>query len=287
MTETNPRHWYALISASPRPEAGEAVNVGVLYGNGAPVHLDYVEQLPRLVGLVAPEELYLFRGILSAIAERVETGADLPTLRSTIGPQLRISPPHELFKAPSEQVFSLLRHRYLTTPTAREALREETRLVQRSEKRLDRLLGGVVRFGLDIVEDVTFDKLYASKREELPTVRVPRLARAFRGHARDLLVDGVLIEAQTADFAVRSATTRVSRAFWYYDRLRQAIQTVDGREIRTVGVLLTRPKEHAPEVIEARDYIRHVWERDALVVDSSQPDGQDVLREQMVWAVSR
>jgi hypothetical protein len=278
--------WYSLVGVSPRPESGELVNVGLILGNGRPAQMVYVPGLPRLSGLVDQAEAALFSEMMESIAERVEGGTDLSTLRASVGPQLRIAPERRLYEAGSGDVITLLRDRYLVTSGIPESREENRALVKQSEQALDKVVGKVIRFGLEVVDkNVTYDRLYEKRPAWAANVRIPRLARAYRSARRDLLVDGVIVEPERTEDAIKAATTRISRAFWYYSRLRGDIEKLEGRQVQTVGLLLDGKYKKVPEVAEARAYIKHIWETEqALVLETDHPGAQDALKERLRWA---
>ena len=96
-------------------------------------------------------------------------------------------------------------------------------LVARSAEQLDRVIQQARPRGI-IQSDVRPRTLYEGKVDREVPFHVPRLARALRGQHRDVLVDSVLVEAETLESAIRRATTRINRAFFLYRRLEPAIE---------------------------------------------------------------
>jgi hypothetical protein len=284
MADNTTGWWYSLVAVAPRPETGEAVNVGLLIGNGRPLRLEYEPGLPRLAGIVGRNERRVYDRLLFELAGSIggiEVGVDLAAL----SPQIRVSDPRELYSPPNEDVLRALRNSYLTAPRRTEGI-EARKLVRQAERRLDRIIGAAVHFGIrDIEKDVTPSKLYGEAAEFVGDIKVPRLARALRAQQKDLLVDAVLLRPGETDLAIRSATQRIGRAFWYYKRLEHELRERRGTEIRRVGVVVT-PDESSREVQEAAAFITHSWVRDASVITAHNGDGAPKLREHVAWLIA-
>lgn len=269
---------------------GERVNIGLLFGNGRP-QVEYVEGLPRLANLVASDELAVFGEIMEALRESITNDNDLSILRQLAGPQIQIGEPRVLYVEPNREHMRLLVHNLLEVPRWRDFLdRVETGdSPSESERELDRLIGRVAPVGgIHVESRATLQKLYRDLSPSLRQVRVPALSRAVRSQSKDILLDSVSVTPDDPMAAIRSATTRVARAFWYYKRLRSELETSTGRTVRTIGVLLNGVSHETPAVVEARDYIKHVWQQDAdLVVDvQGEPESIEEVREQMKWLVT-
>src|SRR5207245_6788269 len=129
MTKTSPQWWYSLIWASPRPESAERVNVGLLLGNGKPTRVEYLPDLPRLTGLVAPDELQVFVAIMESLQQAVASGIELTRLRQVAGPQLRIAEPKHLYVEPNEVIVRSLVRGLLESPRL-QATRDEAQVAR-------------------------------------------------------------------------------------------------------------------------------------------------------------
>jgi len=277
--------WYALLGANPRTEAEELVNVGIITGNGRPVHVEHIPGLPRLSTLVSESQREAYEDLVSAVGARVASGTDLATLRVIVGPQLVIGQPRRLLREPDDAIIALLRRRFLDLPKDR-FVRELSAVMNRSEREIDSVIQKhVPAVGIQFHRRAVFGRLYPELRD---APKVPPIARAIRGDRRDILVDGVYIEEGRAKDAVRAAATRIGRAFWYYRKLRDQVRTVIGHDLQTIGVVsFSAETAVSDEVLEARDYISHVWRQDAdLVVDASQPESAIELGERMAWLVA-
>jgi len=285
MSETLPKWWYALVVASPKPEDGEAVNVGLIVGDGRPERMEYLPGLPRLKGLVARDEGAVLEEILASVSKQVAAGIDLPWLESTIGPQLRISAVRQLYEQPDERVIRLLTRRLLKSPRVAIARQERREARRQTDLELDRVIGGVIpALGLKIERRVSPDHLYDRLPEVFSAFKVPTLARALRSSRRDVLIDSVLVRAHKTTAAIHAAVVRAGRAFWYYSRFRKELEGSTGRQIKTIGLLLDGVPNKPPEVQETRRYIAHLWQKDAdIVFDADRPEDVEALREQVGW----
>lgn len=286
MTSPADKWWYAPIWASPRPESAERVNVGLLLGDGR-VRVEYLPGLPRLASLVAPDELAVFGEIMESLQQSVanEEKADLAALRLMAGPQLQIGDPRRLYAEPNEDTLRYLVRGLLQSPRLKATLAEHRAERSKSDQELDRLIGAVVpAVGLRVEHRPTLQKLYEHLPSAIAEAKLPQLARAVRSQRRDVLMDSVLVDPHDPIAAVRKATSQAGRAFWYYNRLRREIESTTGRQVRTIGVLLNGTPEKSSNVVEAREYIAHVWKQDAdLVVDVEQTRDVESLRRQMRW----
>lgn len=278
--------WYALVSASPRPESGEAVNIGLIVGNGGPVQLEYLRKLPRLKSLVTPEELAVYGEVLDGLERRIQTGAELSTLRSLAGPQVRISEPRALYRRPDKATLATLRRQFIDVPGRLEGLRAAGEQRSATEELLDSLLIPVIPLGLRPERRMSAEHLYPDLPGDLTQVRIPNVARAVRSEQRDLLIDGAVIEPTKLDVSIKNATGRVARAFWYYGRLRDSIRRYARRDVQTVGVLFNGKASESQDVADAEAFIRHVWELDAdLVVQADRSEDIDKLRSRLAWTL--
>jgi hypothetical protein len=276
--------WYSLIAASPTPESGESANVAVVLGDGQASYLSYRKRLPRMVGLAPPEVIEVFERVLESVSETVGRGLDVATLRAMIGPQLEVTAPRVLFQAPTDALVERLVRRYLDSP--RSSITEEVEaVVRRSNQKLDAALRRAPVRRFEISQHVSFKDLYgAMSRKRFAVPRIPRIARAVRGPARDLLVDSVVVTPGTASAAVRQGTAKIGKAFFEYNSLKSEIAQISGREIRTVGVLHRSGSVENSEVREARRYIKHVWESsNAEVIDADEAEVPVAFAEYSAW----
>jgi hypothetical protein len=285
MTNSSQQWWYALIAASPRPETSELVNIGLLLGDGGPSRVEFLLDLPRLTSLVAQDELTVFAEIMEGLRQAAAEGMDINVLRQVAGPQLRIGEPRHLYVEPDDSTVRSLVKGLLESPRKRRAQAEQRIMRSKTEHELDRLIGGVVTaVGLRVERRPTLQKLYEDLPPSITEARLPSLSRALRSQRRDVLLDSVLVEEHDPLAAIRIATTRVGRAFWYYKRLRAHLEKTSGREVRTIGVLLNGVPHKSSQVTEAREYINHIWSQDAdLVVDVERKEDLAALRKQMQW----
>lgn len=284
MANYSPEWWYSLIAASPRPEFGERVNIGILFGNGRRARLAYLPRLPRLAPLVGSDELAVFSEMIKALERSVSDGADLALLRQAAGPQLQIGDPRRLYAEPDERVRQLLVRGLLRSRPAKKGSTKYRFHRSATERELDRLIGSIVpATGLRVERRPTLHGLYQPLASRIPEGRSLRFSRALRSQRRDILMDGVMVDAENPLAAIKLATTRVGRAFWYCRKLYTEIQTLTGRQLKLVGVLVNATSR-APEVVEAREYIAHVWSQDAdRVIDLGRPADVQILREEVHW----
>ncbi len=274
--------WYSLVTAAPVPEAGEAVNVGVLLGNGATSHLAFRPQLPRLACIAEGEVIEAFQSILESVQETVSRGMAVEDLQAMIGPQLRIAEPRRLFLQPDDEMIRRLVRRFLHAP--RKSAVEIDEVVARSDAQLQHELDEVPLRGLQMVERVKPVNLYGLDLRRRVGMRVPEIARALRSFHRDVLIDSVAVERNLTQKALREATGRIGRAFWAYNKLRGEIQSLENRTIRLVGVLHPSGDNATRGAIEAREYIKHVWSADAEVIDGDSVNVSAALRDYAEWA---
>ena len=282
-------HWYALISASPRPETGECANVGLVVGNGTVASLNYVPHLPRLCGLAAPDEVRVYEQLLEALAESVRrrerTGvSDLPAL---LGPQLSLQPRRRLYRQPSDALLEQLRERFLAAARPGPLVDGEDALVARSVAQLDEQLGVVRRPGVLVYADVRPRALYEGKLDRFVPFRVPRLARALRGPRRDVLVDSLAITADDDTKDVRAVAFRIAQAFYTYQvSLKSIIRSHAAREIRTVGVLQRSSAQGSIDTAELRAFVLDAWGHHGEVIDGNATDATAALDGFAAWAAT-
>lgn len=255
--------WYARVGASPRPEAGELVNIGLILGNGEAADLEAASELPRLKGLVAPSERRVYEEMIAALRESIRDGKNLQVLRQTYGPQIKISEPRRLYSEPDDDLRGALRRKLLETPEEPGAAPSGPR--EEAEEELERVVSRVVQLGYEVTRRPTPRRLYKDRWKEVFPTSVPRLAYALRSKAQreDVLVDGVVIHADDPDYPVRTGqVSRIGRAFWEYRRAQETILRVVGRRVRTVGMIFNGHVAELPEVRDAKEYIQHVWDED-------------------------
>src|SRR5262249_938475 len=145
--------------------------------------------------------------------------------------------PKHLYVEPDEDAISALARGLLQSPRLRNALSEERAERSKSDQELDRLIGRVVpAVGLRVEHRPSIQKLYERLPAVLADAKLPTLSRAVRSQFKDVLLDSVAVEPHDPVAAIRAATSRVGRAFWYYNKLRPDIERTSGRQVRTVGV---------------------------------------------------
>jgi hypothetical protein len=274
----NRSFWYSLVAASPNPETEEAANVAVVVGNGKVVRLEFLERLPRLCGLANPEDIAVYEAVLRGVAERANRGIDPAELQDLMGAQLRIMRKRELYKQISDDLIARLKKQYLERPSG-QAVDDATRaLVRRSTARLDEALAGVVSTGTEIARRVTPRKLYGHKLDRYVRYRVAPIERAIRLPNVDVLVDSIVVEPETRGRPLSQATVRVSQAFYAYKKLRPEIQNYANRDVYTVGVLHPSSTSDDSDTLQRRDWVRHLWSSDAVVIDGNEVDIANELR---------
>jgi hypothetical protein len=279
------KQWFALISAAPKPETHESVVVGLVIGTGRRINVEYLKSLPRLACLVSPTEVAVYRAAIQLVGERLQSKDELGLVRSLVGPHLLISEPRQIYCDVTPKLVQRLRRDYLAV-SRKEPREEGFRSYSRElYTRLDSLITSVVPLmPMRLERRPTPDKLYPSLPGSIFRSDVPPLHRAIRGPRRDLLIGGVVV-ADSADplDPIRGPTVRVSKAFWQYRQAKEALQRHTGRDIRTVGVLLNGSEAPMPAVLDAKQYIRHLWEADADHVIFSQTDMRGEFRQDIEW----
>lgn len=278
-------YWYALIAASPTPETEEAANVGVVVGNGEAVQLGYVPGLPRLCGLASGAEVEVYEAILASVTDRVRRGVPVPELEAMVGPQLRVMQQRALYRTPSDDVLRQLCQRYLERPPRDPSAAEvERALTRRSERCLASALDSVVPLGAEVVARARAAKLYGTRLDRHVGYKVPVISRAVRSHHRDLLIDSIVVEPSTRGKPLRQTVARVGQAFWAYNKpLRPLIREFTQREVRLVGVVHRGDPDDDADTRFAREYVKHAWGQDALVIDGNAQDVAGELRGHVAW----
>jgi hypothetical protein len=278
------RYWYSLVAASPAPETGESVNVAVLFGNGQAVHLAYRDHLPRLCGIAAADEINVYEAVLSSVAKRVGQGLDVATVAGMLAPQMFLKAPRLLLQDLSDSLIETIRDRYLTTPQGPPASLNVDALVRKSVARLDRTINELKPTGVIVQRNVRPSTLFEGKLDRFVPFTVPKLARAFRGFGRDVLIDSLEVDDLQATANVRVAAARIGQAFFAYDqKLRPLVRDYAGREFRTLGILHPANAEESANTLELREYIKDSWAQHATVVDGTHEDILRELRAQADW----
>jgi hypothetical protein len=279
------KYWYSLVSASPMPENGERANVAVLVGNGRVSAIRYHEQLPRLAGIAATDEINVYQAVLKEISEQVRSrGMPIESIQGILSPQMEIGKRRELQRAPDDALLDRLVSRFLAAPRqpARETNMEA--LVRKSMTRLDAQLARARPRGVLVQNDVRPGNLYEGKLDRYVPFHVPKLARALRGIGKDVLLDSLVIEDTHEIADVRVAAGRIGQAFYAYQRkLKPLIQQFANRDIRVIGVLQPGLPTDSADTRALREYIRDTWKRDAEVIDGNEQDVETELRQASKW----
>lgn len=273
-------HWYSLIAASPNPETEEAANVAVVVGNGLATRLVFNKDLPRLCGLASADDVAVYRTILESIEDSVNRGIDRTQLQGLLGSQLRIMRQRALYREPTDEVLSRLKSQFLERPKGLSDEAAAKALVRRSTNALAGILRKSTPRSAEITERVTPRKLYEHKLDQYVGYRIPRLARAVRLADKDVLIDSVLVEAETVGRPLSIATSRVSQAFFAYKQLRSTIQRYANRDIVLIGVLHRGRTDNATVKIR-RDWVKHTWTPDSEVIDGNEVDVAGALQERL------
>ncbi|HET7023841.1 MAG TPA: hypothetical protein VFI39_01390 [Gemmatimonadales bacterium] len=276
--------WYSLVSASPLPEAGEAVNIGIVTGNGTPRDLRYMPGLPRLVGLLPQSELMMYEDLLDRVRARITSETSLDTLRVLVGPQVQFSQPKGLLVEPSERIIDILQRKFLQRPqgaVVRELRDQRLKAGDLVDQRISGLLtAGGLRYERRVSLGALSDDLAGLARQH----RVPGLSRAVIAQRRIVLLDSVVVEGRKETEAIRLAASKIGKAFWLYRRLRDEIHSIAGVDIRTVGIIGLAAHGRDQEVSEAGEYIKHLWQQDAdAVIDDGNPASHSRLAEELQW----
>jgi hypothetical protein len=276
--------WYALVAASPNPEEEEAVNVGVIVGNGRPEYVDFIPGLPRLSGLVPPSESAVYQAILESIAVQLSEEGDLDVIRYSIAPQLRIAQPRGLYAEPTRETLLALRHRFLQSP-AREGRSAERAYRPRASARLDRLMEPVLpALGVSLLRRARIESLYPELPRDLLRTELHPVSRVLRSPGRDVLLDSVVVTPVEPVVRLEARAMEVGKKFWHLAQLKHAIRQYSGREVRTMGVVLNGDTHADARLRDAKAYIEHVWRKDAdvvLAVDTEEEVRE--FQEQISW----
>jgi hypothetical protein len=259
--------WYSLVAASPTPENGEQANVAVVVGNGQASHIRFKKNLPRLSGLAAPDLVQIFERVLGSVKERVDRGLDVATLRSMIGPQMRVMERVALFQQPSDELLDRLVRRYLESPRPHADEEEDFEAIHLQSNAIIDVALRRVSPQFSISEDATFKDLYGVR--SVGVRRIPRIARVIRSVNRDVLLDGVAVTPARVSAALREGAAQIGKAFYDYNTLRSEIRLASGKEIMMIGFLHHDSEPEPVEVTDANNYIRQVWRSsNAEVIDA-------------------
>lgn len=280
--------WYALVAASPDPEAQERINVALVTNDRGRQRMVYEDGLRRLRCILPPNQVQVYAAVLKSLASTVVAGVPLEHLNTMLGPQLVLSKPRAVHRPLSRDVVDMLVKKHFTGPetgrehaaaadTGRTYLGELNRVLNRT---IESALPGP-SFGVEISGQVRFNRLYPHVKR--PGGRIPELNRVIRGPRHDLLIGAVLLNGGEPA-TVRSTGARIGQAFWQYKRLRGAVRSTTGRDLRTIGILVE--KEPEPPSRELGLYLRHLWGRDADGVAKLQPydTPPQKVRDAVEWA---
>jgi septum formation inhibitor MinC len=276
----DPDYWYSLIAASPNPENEEAANVAVVVGNGLATRLVYSNELPRLCGVATSADTAVFRTILQSLADRVNQGIDRAELQALLGPQLRIMRSRALYREPTDEVLARLRKQFLEKPRGQGDEAAAKALVRRSTNALDSVLRRSAPRGVELTEKATPRRLYERRLDTHVGFQVPRIARAVRFAERDVLIDSVLVERETAGRPLSIATSRVSQAFFAYNQLRSTIRQYANRDVILIGVIHPGSTEDA-NMLQRREWVKHTWRPDSDVIDGNEVDVEAALHDKL------
>jgi hypothetical protein len=277
--------WYAPVAVSPDPDAGELVNVALLFGNGALDSLEFDEGLPRLTCLVDSFERRLLEEMLQSISMSLSKLGTISQINTIFGPQIRVADPRPLYDRPGKDVRDLLRRQFLRTGKARERTTAGPRTPQ-----IDRTLQKVLSqhaFDVRIERRVSPRDLFPRVAERLFRVEVPSIDRALRSGNRDLLIGGAKLNARHPDSTIRGRGVRLGQAFWHYRSARGEIEQLTGRQVRTVGLIFNGATTERPAAREAVEYLEHIWAPDVdLVIHGERESDLVRLQEEVSWVAS-
>ncbi|MBD3299808.1 MAG: hypothetical protein GF347_00470 [Candidatus Moranbacteria bacterium] len=275
--------WFALVGASPNPEAEEHVNVALLIGNGRMLRLEYNEGLQRAKCIAGPVEIRLLSEALSRTRKELSRFEDLLGLRQYLGPQVRISDPRPLFRSPDRDTIRLLKRKYLGEAQKRRAKRVKIARVAKIDETI-RTYMSKEAFGLHIEKRVKPSDLFQFQAREIFSTKVPSFDRAIRSSHRDLLLGGITIDPRRPMESMRAPGLRLGRAFWHYKEAKNRILEITGREVRTVGLIYNGVKADDRAAREALEYVAHVWSQDAdAVLRADDPVEGEKFGEEVAW----
>jgi hypothetical protein len=272
------RNWFALVAASPRVELEEGVAVALLIGIGHVTRLEFLPELPRLRGIATVREAAVYERILKSLSDRVARGIQLAELKSLIGPQLRVLRLRTLYSDPSDEVIAQLKIQYLTRPQISTSKEEARALRTRSAQLLDRALEASVPLGVEQVSAATPRSLYERKFDQHVGFKIPTVTRVVRLVRADVLVESVLVVSSSSGRPLREVVGRASLVFFSYKRIREQIQALAGRHVELIGVVHKTEGGFDATTAERRDWVRHLWGQDALVIDGDREDERTKLR---------
>ncbi len=280
---STPQYWFAFLTAQPRPELDERVNIGIVYGNATAYRVGFVPKVPRLAGLVASDELGVYQAMLEGIEHEVSRGLPVEVLRQQLGTQLSLGAPIEMQSMPTIKEMRWLERNYLTTPRV-PYVQTEQELIRRAANAVTESLQRVRRPHTIIAKDVRIDELYGQSLERFVKYRVPKVSRALRGKDRDLLVHSAAIEMHGTGHLLAPGVAIGSRAFYAYSLLEERIRQYARVATRRIGVLQPTLGPRTADVEHHRDWARHVWQQDAdVVIDAETEDVEAALRQHADW----
>jgi hypothetical protein len=282
MIKPNDHWWYAVVSASPDPEVGDIVNVAVITGRGEYGEVDFIKELPKLSCLVGSTHTGLYRAVLSELNTQACAGTPIGMLRSTFGPQLRISEPRRLRTSATSKVRQQLRHRYLEAAKSRAAREAGVSARAVTRRKLDALITPYLPLvKVDYRKTARAERLYPDARAFFANP-VPPLDRALRTRAKDLLIGAVSVGQGHPISQSRDTVARVQQAFWQYRQAREEIEEQSGRRLRLLGVVIA--EDDASMTMEGRELALHMWGQDADGALATDAFGfSDMLRKEIGW----
>jgi hypothetical protein len=214
----------------------------------------------------------VYEAVLRTISDRVNRGIDPSELQAMLGPQLRIMKRRQLFKQPSDELLMRLKKQFLERPSGQSVDDATKALVRRATARLDEALSRVGHLGVEVAQRVTPRKLYGHKLDRYVGYRIPQIARAVRLPNVDILVDSIVVEPDTKGRPLNQAAVRVSQAFYAYNRIRPVITKYVNRDVTAIGILHPSSSGDDADALQRRDWVKHLWSSDALVIDGNEVD---------------
>src|SRR5690606_7204162 len=255
----NSAWWYALVSASPNPEAGEAINVGLLFGNGRPAFLEFDENLSRLKCLADRFERKMYSDILNDIRSNIRHTTSVSELNQIYGPQLKVSDPRPLYQQPNKTTINRLRRHYLGAVRSRRTHSEERKAVTLVDETISRVAW---RYAEPLTQKKRAlpEDLYPRDAKKIFETPVPAIDRVLRTRDKDLLIGAARIGSRKPESAIQGKGTKLGRAFWQYREARPRIEDLTGCRVRMVGLIYNGDgNDQEPEVRDAIEYLSHLW----------------------------
>lgn len=275
---------FAIVSASPTPELGERANVAIVVGNGTPTKVLTAPGVPRLAGMIATDEVGVYGRMLSGLEQLVDAGATWEEVSVRLGPQFTTGPLQPLLAPYSEDTFRVLRAAILERPIVPYRTEAET-ADRRAGVMLARLVDQLRPRGTVVVRRKSIEDLYQAKLSRFVNYSIPKARAVVRGEGRDIVLDSVLVEPSRSKGPVNVGVMRASRIFHAYHRLESLIERQAATKVQRVGVILPSESKPTADSIAAREWVRAVWEVDALVIDGDHEPLSEVLRDRLTWAI--